>query len=92
MTTIKKKFNNVMDGIDNMLNAAAYDYGLGGYTHRTKEDFRKEFMIKEGQKYIKIGRKSDHSSGRMGQVWGFVVNTDSDKKFKKSGQNNSVKK
>ena len=60
MTTIKKKFDNVMDGIDNMLNAAAYDYGLGGYTHRTKEDFRKEFMIKEGQKYIKIGRKSDH--------------------------------
>jgi len=83
MTTIKKKFNNVMDGIDNMLNAAAYDYGLGGYTHRTKDDFRKEFMIKEGQKYIKIGRKSDHSSGRMGQVWGFVVNTDTDSKFKK---------
>ena len=83
MTIIKKKFDNVMDGIDNMLNAAAYDYGLGGYTHRTKDDFRKDFMIKEGQKYIKIGRKSDHSSTRMGQVWGFVVNTDSDKKFKK---------
>ena len=83
MTIIKKKFDNVMDGIDNMLNAAAYDYGLGGYTHRTKDDFRKDFMIKEGQKYIKIGRKSDHSSARMGQVWGFVVNTDSDKKFKK---------
>ena len=81
MTIIKKKFDNVMDGIDNMLNAAAYDYGLGGYTHRTKDDFRKDFMIKEGQKYIKIC-KSDHSSG-MGQVWGFVVNTDSDKKFKK---------
>ena len=62
MTIIKKKFDNVMDGIDNMLNAAAYDYGLGGYTHRTKDDFRKDFMIKEGQKYIKIGRKSDHSS------------------------------
>ena len=83
MTIIKKKFDNVMDGIDNMLNAAAYDYGLGGYTHRTKDDFRKDFMIKEGQKYIKIGRKSDHSSMHMGQVWGFVVNTDSDKKFKK---------
>ena len=52
MTIIKKKFDNVMDGIDNMLNAAAYDYGLGGFTHRTKDDFRKDFMIKEGQKYI----------------------------------------
>jgi hypothetical protein len=34
MTQIKKQFDNVMDGIDNMLNAAAYDYSLGGYTHR----------------------------------------------------------
>ena len=68
MTIIKKKFDNVMDGIDNMLNAAAYDYGLGGYTHRTKDDFRKDFMIKEGQKYIKIGRKSDHSSGTLNRV------------------------
>ena len=40
-------------------------------------------MIKEGQKYIKIGRVSDHTQGRMGQVWGFVVNTDTDSKFKK---------
>ena len=79
MTIIKKKFDNVMDGIDNMLNAAAYDYGLGGY-NRTKDDFRKDFMIKEGQKYIKIGRKSDHKSIN---VYGIVVNTDSDKKFKK---------
>ena len=46
MTQIKKQFDNVMDGIDNMLNAAAYDYSLGGYTHRTPDDFREKFMIK----------------------------------------------
>ena len=45
--------------------------------------FLKKVEVKEGQKYIKIGRVSDHSSGRMGQVWGFVVNTDTDSKFKK---------
>ena len=43
-----------------------------------------KFMVAVGQKYIKIGRVSDHTPGRMGSVWGFVVNTDNDKKFKKS--------
>ena len=83
MTMIKKKFTSIDDGINNMLDAAAYDYKSMGSTYRTSEEFREKFMVTVGQKYIKIGRVSDHSSGRMGQVWAFVVNTDNDKKFKK---------
>ena len=46
------------------------------------DDFRNDFIVKVGQKYIKIGRKLS-DSGKMGQVWGFVVNTDDDAKFKR---------
>ena len=82
MTMIKKKFEKIEDGINNMLDAAAHDYAKSGFKHRTSDDFRSKFMVKVGQKYIKIGRKSDYN-GKMGQVWAFVVNTDNDKKFKK---------
>ena len=79
---VNKKFNSIDDGINNMLDAAAHDYSKGGYTHMTSDDFRNDFIVKVGQKYIKIGRKSDYN-GKMGQVWGFVVNTDDDAKFKR---------
>ena len=82
MTMIKKKFEKIEDGINNMLDAAAYDYSKNGFKHRTSDEFRSKFMVTVGQKYIKIGRKSDFN-GKMGQVWAFVVNTDNDKKFKK---------
>ena len=83
MTMIKKKFEKIEDGINNMLDAAAHDYKSMGSTYRTSEEFRAKFMVTVGQKYIKIGRVSDHSSGKMGQVWAFVVNTDDDKLFKR---------
>ena len=79
---IKKKFEKIEDGINNMLDAAAHDYKSMGSKYRTSEDFRAGFMIKPGQKYIKIGRKSDYN-GKMGSVWGFIVNTDDDAKFKR---------
>lgn len=88
MTMIKKKFTSIDDGINNMLDAAAFDYKDMGLTYRTSNEFRDGFMIKVGQKYIKIGRISDHirhnnTEPRMGSVWGFVVNTTQDSKFKK---------
>jgi len=82
MTMIKKKFTSIDDGINNMLDAAAYDYKSMGSTYRTSDEFREKFMVNVGQKYIKIGRKSDHNN-KMGSVWGFVVNTDDDAKFKR---------
>ena len=83
MTMIKKKFEKIEDGINNMLDAAAYDYAKSGFKHRTSDEFRSKFMVTVGQKYIMIGRVSNHASGKMGQVWAFVVNTDNDKLFKK---------
>ena len=80
--SVYNSLSSIDDGINNMLDAAAHDYSKGGYTHRTSDDFRDNFMVKVGQKYIKIGRKSDYN-GKMGQVWCFVVNTDDDAKFKR---------
>jgi len=39
-------------------------------------DFNENISYKAGSKYIKV-------YNRKGSVWGFVVNTDNDKKFKK---------
>jgi hypothetical protein len=80
---VKKKFDSIDDGINNMLDAAAWDYSGRKFTHTTASDFRDKFIVKVGQKYIKIGRKSDYNSDKMGQVWAFVVNTDDDKNFKR---------
>ena len=83
MTMIKKKFIHVENGINNMLDAAAHDYKSMDLTYRTSDEFRDGFMIRTGQKYIKIGRLSKMNPGKMGSVWGFVVNTDDDAKFKR---------
>ena len=79
---INKVFNSIDDGINNMLDAAAWDYSGRKFTHTTASDFRDKFIVKVGKKYIKIGRKSNYND-KMGQVWAFVVNTDDDKLFKR---------
>ena len=81
-TRVMKKFESVADGIDNMVAAAKYDYTLSNFNEQMNEKFANSFMIKQGQKYIKIGKKSSCSS-KMGSVWGFVVATDNDPKFSK---------
>ena len=81
-TRIMKKFENVSAGIENMLAAAIHHYNQSNTNEKMKEEFANSFMIKQGQKYIKIGTKSSYSD-KMGSVWGFVVNTDDDVKFKK---------
>ena len=76
MIAIKKKFDNIDDGIANMIAAANYDYN--SFMPENKEmcdDFANGWVVKKGKKYIKI------MSSRS--VWGFVVNVDNDKKFKK---------
>ena len=80
---VNKVFNSIDDGINNMLDAAAHDYSKSGFAHRSSDDFRKNFIVKVGKKYIKIGRKSDYND-KMGQVWAFVVNTDDDKLFQRA--------
>ena len=79
---IKKKFDSLEKGIENMLDAAAHDYGKKGFSHKTGQDFRNEFTYSLGKKYIKIGIVSKSQPHKMGSVWGFVVKED-DGKFKK---------
>ena len=47
----------------------------GSYFDKELANFDDSFTIKEGNKYIKLIRG--------GGVWGFIVNTDTDKKFAK---------
>ena len=75
--SVKKQFDNVSDGIQNMIAAATHDYTKSNFSERMNKEFTEGWVVKEGTKYIKIMTNSG------GSAWGFVVNTDSDKKFKK---------
>ena len=86
MTKIMKQFDNIEDGIQNMIAAAIHDYGQWMKPDTQDEnrneirvnmnkDFAEGWVIKRGPKYTKILNKNS--------CWGFVVNTDNDKKFKK---------
>ena len=75
---VKKTFDDVDAGIENMLAAAIADYdNFMPNDERMKEEFAEGFVVKKGVKYIKI------MTNNGGNAWGFVVNTDNDKKFKK---------
>ena len=76
--SVKKKFDNIDDGIANMIAAAIYDYNNWSRSEASEEmkkEFADGFVVKNGKKYIKI------LSGTS--AWAFVVNTDDDKLFKK---------
>ena len=47
---IKKKFDSLEKGIENMLDAAALDYGNNFYKDKTGEDFLNEFIYCFGKK------------------------------------------
>ena len=74
---VTKTAHTVAGGIHHMIQAAIHDYSSEPY--RFNEEMTKEFadgvVVKKGKKYIKI------LSGTS--AWGFIVNTDDDKLFKK---------
>ena len=74
---VNKKFDNIDDGIANMIAAANADYMNFTVSETMKAEFVKEWVVNKGSKYIKISTRNG------GSAWGFVVNTDNDKKFKK---------
>jgi hypothetical protein len=78
-TLVKKTFETVEDGIANMIAAATYDYcdTILGNNETMKKEFTDGWVVKKGSKYTKISTRNG------GNAWGFVVNTDTDKKFKK---------
>jgi hypothetical protein len=71
--------NEVMtQKIEKLFDAIAKDYegwaGRANIKGRTAQDFRESLEVIVGQKYIKVTERGE-------RVWGFVVNTDTDKKF-----------
>ena len=79
--SVKKQFDNVSDGIQNMIAAATHDYTKCNFNESMNKNFTEGWVVKEGTKYIKISVSNGNIIG--GSAWGFVVNTDNDKKFKK---------
>ena len=77
---------NLQEAIDKLLGKIKDDYiqwsskgkgyqALGGYFKESVDEHDSKMQVKYGQKYIKIIRENS--------VWGFIVNTDNDKVFKK---------
>ena len=83
--TVENKTSDLDKGIESMLNVAKSDYVTWTTRGGTKElsdinkkmitEFNDGFGVKKGSKYAKILNRN--------QCWGFVVATDTDKKFKK---------
>tara|TARA_B100001059_G_scaffold194591_1_gene198792 strand:- start:544 stop:888 length:345 start_codon:yes stop_codon:yes gene_type:complete len=74
---VNKQFENVNDGIQNMIAAATHDYNEFCSNENMQQEFTEGWVVKEGQKYIKISTRNGNSA------WGFIVNTNNDKKFQK---------
>ena len=83
MKQVTKKFDNVMDGINNLIKAANADYcdstSYDGSKTKTdvmlemEEKFKNGIEIRSGQKYIGIYTSSGHQSS----IWGGVAKKDS---------------
>jgi len=79
---MKNELNKLVDAIANDFDRWTmrcrerdqYDLDDNYYDQRSKQ-FRESIRVTEGRKYIKIMKERS--------VWGFVVNTDDDKKFKR---------
>ena len=74
---VTKTADTVDGGIAHMIEAANEDYMNFPVNDDMKAEFVEDWVVKTGSKYIKI------SIRKGGSAWGFVVNTDDDKKFKK---------
>lgn len=75
-TAIDKLLVAIKQDYANWTGAASEKAGKAGrsdYFQRTLDEWDDKVTVKYGNKYIKILRD--------GSVWGFIVNTDADKKF-----------
>ena len=88
MKQVTKQFDNVMDGVNNLIKAIKADYcdrsrwssdTNSDIRTRMEEEFKNGVTISVGKKYISIYKKL----GTQSCIWGGIVNTDSHKKFKK---------
>jgi len=82
MKNVMKKFTDINLAVNNLVAAANADYtdrpsyGSDDIRNKMNDKFTKGWVITKGSKYIRF-RTADYGT------WGFVVNTDNDKKFKK---------
>ena len=74
---VTKTANTVVGGISHMIEAANEDYMNFSVNDAMKADFVEGWDVKSGSKYVKI------MTDNGGSAWGFIVKTDTDKKFKK---------
>ena len=74
---VTKTAITVAGGIAHMIEGANEDYNSWCPNEGMVTKFVDEWVVKPGSKYIKI------MSNNGGSAWGFIVNTDTDKKFKK---------
>lgn len=77
---VKKTAFTVEVGVANMIAGANEDYNDFPVNDTMKKEFAEGWVIKTGYKYVKI---MNGGNGGQVTVWGFVVNNDNDKKFKK---------
>ena len=82
MKNVMKKFTDINLAVNNLVAAANADYtdrpsgSTSGTIKKMNDRFTKGWVITKGSKYIRF-RTADYGT------WGFVVNTDNDKLFKK---------
>ena len=74
---VTKTARTVAGGIAHMIEGANEDYMNFNVNDTMKTEFVDARVVRPGTKYIKILRDNGCSA------WGFIVNTDDDKKFKK---------
>lgn len=67
--------NDMEQAVAELLEAIKADYARGGWRDDMVEAFNASLKIRKGQKYIKVIKETS--------VWGFVVNTNDDPKFRR---------
>ena len=85
---VKEKTKDIVEGLSLMETAMIEDYNsfmvpknkYDEITAKMRLEFATGIEMVYGSKYIKIVTRKD---GGQRSVWGFIVNTDKDKKFKK---------
>ena len=73
---MNNEMNTLIENIKADYADVRYNSGNGDIRKKMIAEFNEKITYKVGTKYIKVFTEG-------GSVWGFVVNTDNDKKFKK---------
>ena len=78
--------HNMQEQLETLKEAMIADYNAfmtedTDFQTKMREEYAEGIRFTEGKKYIKVTK--GHAVGDQVSVWGFIVNTDGDKKFRK---------